>query len=165
MEIKPDTILLKKAAALLSRRPYSRGELRITLQSFSNEVSPEPVLDRLEQLNLLNDMEYAYNFALYRIQGEGWGPAKVKISLLRRHVAGSVIDCALERVRAELGEASLLAEYIKKHCAKQGLPTTPKDIRRLALHLSRRGFEENDILDALKRVIPPALLQRLETGD
>jgi regulatory protein len=165
MEAKPDKILLKKAAALLAHRPYSRGELRSKLMAISTRISPEPVLDRLEQLNLLNDAEYAYNFALYRIQQEGWGPAKISTSLVRRHIAQSTIECALERIRSELGKEPTLMEYIEKHCAKQGLPTNPKDIRKLVSHLSRRGFEESHILGALKRVVPLALLQHFETGD
>ncbi len=165
MSDDPHNMLLKKAAALLARRAYSRGELREKLASAAGELQVESALDRLEQLNLLNDADYAYNFALYRVRQEGWGPAKVHDSLLRRHVAESTIELALERVRNEMSDESALIEYVQKHCGKRGMPANPKDINKLIFHLRRRGFDENAILNALKRMIPSAVLRHFETGD
>jgi regulatory protein len=157
--------LFKKAGALLARRAFSRGELRIRLSKMADNLEIESMLDRLEQLNLLNDADYAYNFALYRIRQEGWGPAKVQESLLRRHVQQAVIECALERVHSELGEESVLIEYINGHCGKKGLPANPKDIRKLIMHLSRRGYDQEAIVRALKRLLPTAAMRRFETGE
>jgi len=157
--------LLKKAGALLARRAYSRGELRDKIARIAGNPQVESVLDRLEQLNLLNDADYAYNFALYRIKQEGWGPAKVHDSLLRRHVVPAIIEQALERIRHELGDESALVEYMRKHCGKQGPPADPKNIRRLILHLRRRGYDENIIFSALKRIVPAAVMRHFETGE
>ena len=158
-------MLLKKAGSLLARRSYSRGELRNKLSGFAEKSQVESVLDRLEQLNLLNDADYAYNFALCRTRQEGWGPAKILESLLRRHVDQTTIENALEGVRNELGDESILVEYIRKHCGKQGMPTDLKGVRKLVLHLRRRGFDEERIFGALKQMIPSALLQRFDTGE
>jgi len=165
MDAALQKILLKKAGALLARRGYSRGEMRNKLTRIAGASQVESVLDRLEQLNLLNDADYAYNFALCRIKQEGWGPGKVHDFLLRRHVAQATIESALERIRKELKEESILVEYIKKRCEKQGPPMDLKGIRKLVLHLRQRGFAEGDIFSALKGMVPAAVLHRFETGD
>ena len=165
MDAELHKILLKKAGALLAHRPYSRGELQERLAKLAEEPQVECVLDRLEQLNLLNDADYAYNFALYRIRQDGWGPTKICQSLLRRHVAQATIDSALERIGNELGQEPILIEYIKRRCGKKGLPTDRGGIRKLVMHLHQRGFDEDRILSALKKMIPAAVLHRFETGE
>jgi regulatory protein len=157
--------LLKKAGTLLARRAYSRGELRIKLLKTAGEREVDSALDRLEQLNLLNDADYAYNFAFYRIKHEGWGPAKVRDSLLRRHVAPSAIEGALDCVRSTLGGNPDLVEYMRKFCGKRWPPTDPKQLQRLIMHLRRRGFDEDCIFSTLRREIPEAVLQHFETGE
>lgn len=158
-------MLLKRAGALLSHRAYSRGELGSKLSKYANDGQVAAALDRLEQLNLLNDSEYAYNFALYRIKQEGWGPAKIRESLVRRQISQKTIQTALERIREELGEEFALVEYIQKHCWKQGPPSDAKGVRRIVAHLRRRGYDESLIFRALGRVIPADVLQNFETGE
>ncbi len=165
MDTDLQKMILKKAGSLLARRSYSRGELRNKLCAFAEKYQVESALDRLEQLNLLNDADYAYNFALCRARQEGWGPAKILESLLRRQVGQTIIKSALERIRNELGDESVLLEYIQKRCGKHGMPADIRDVRRLVLHLRRRGFGEEMIFGALKRVIPSALLERFDTGE
>jgi len=157
--------LLKKAAALLARRSYSRGELRVKLLKTAGASQVESVLDRLEQLNLLNDVEYAYNFALYRIGRESWGAAKVCDALRRRHVEAETIENALQRVRSELGEETVPVEYMQKYCGEPWPPTEPKHIQKLILHLRRRGFNDDTILGALKKALPMPVFQRFEIGE
>jgi len=158
-------MILQKAGSLLARRPYSRGELRNKLRILAVESQIESALDRLEQLNLLNDADYAYNFALCRTRQEGWGPAKIFETLLRRQVDPAIIESALERVRNELGDESIMVEYIRKRCAKRGMPADIRGVRNLVLHLRRRGFDEDRIFSALKQVIPSTLLERFDTGE
>jgi regulatory protein len=166
MANKHDPTSIKKGVALLAKRAYSRGELRKKVAPIGKQDPViEKTLDRLEQLNLLNDHEYAYNFALHHIRQGGWGPAKVKETLCRRDVATDVIRHAIERVLSEIDIEALLIEYIGKHCRSHGSPTNPKDIKKLALHLMRRGFEENQIKSALKQTIPPDAFRCFETGD
>jgi regulatory protein len=157
--------LLKRAAALLAKRAYSRGELRKKLAQLEQDPLVEKTLDRLEHENLLNDREYAYNLALHYIQERGWGPAKVKEDLLRRDVDPDVSKQAIEHVLNEADIETFLAGYIAKRCKKPGSKTDPKEIRKLVLHLIRRGFDENQIFSALRRIIPPDVFRYFETGD
>jgi regulatory protein len=165
MDAELQKTLMKKAGLLLARRAYSRGELRMKLAKMAGDSEIESALDRLEQLNLLNDADYAYNFAVYRIRQEGWGPAKVRDSLLRRHLSQAIVESALERIRDELGEELALTDCIKKRCGKQALPANPKDVQKLISYLRRRGFDDDSIFRALKRMLPAAAIQHFETGE
>jgi len=156
--------LLSKAGNLLARRPHSRGELREKLLRSGDEQSVEAALDRLQELNLLNDREYAYNFASRRVAQEGWGPLKVRQALMQRRVASALVDDTLERVAGECGDTALRA-YVEKHCRKTGWPHDRKGIQRLIGHLRRRGFHEDSIISALRLRIPASVWQRFDTGD
>ncbi len=157
--------LLKRAAASLARRSYSRGELRIRLLKTAGKNEVESVLDRLEQLNLLNDAEYAYNFALYRIGRQNWSRAKVCDALRRRHVKSETIDGALQRIHYELGAETVSVEYMQKYCGKHWPLRNPAHIQKLVMHLRRRGFADDTIESALKKVLPKPLFQRFEIGE
>ena len=158
-------LLLKKAGALLARRAYSRAELHDKLAKFAGGLPVEPVLDRLEQLNLLNDDDLAYTSALYRISQEGWAPAKARNYLVRRQVARRAIDRALEKIRNELGNDPGLSGCIQKYFRSKGIPANPKDVRRLIVHLLGRGYDEDGILNKLKQMLPQALWRQFETGE
>ncbi len=165
MDAEIQKALLKKAGSLLARRAYSRGELRNKLARVAGGSNVEPVLDHLEQLKLLNDADYAYNFASCRMKQDGWGPARVCNSLLRRDVPRAIVENALEQVRNESDIESLLAAYIQKRCGNKGLPVDRKGIRRLISHLQQRGFDEDVILRVLKRMIPAESMRCFETGE
>jgi SOS response regulatory protein OraA/RecX len=163
--------LMKHAAALIARRAHSRGELRRKLaaaQKTEEAGAIEAVLDRLEHLNLLNDAEYAYNFAFYRIKDLGWGEEKVREALFDRDIAKAAADRAIDRVLEEIatdGMDDALMDYINSYCRKHGTPSTVKDAQKLARHLAGRGFDENRIIGALQRIIPPEIFRHFEAGD
>ncbi len=156
---------MQRAGVLLGRREYSRGELRRKLLRHAVDVEVDRVLDRLEGLKLLNDSEYAYNFALSRMRQHGWGPLKVLDSLRRREVAAQVAALAVERVHRESDEAALLREYLRTHLSKRGAPKDRKDIHKLISHLRRRGFEDGVIYEALRRGVPAAAWKKFEIGE
>jgi len=166
-----NTPLMKHAAALIARRAHSRGELRRKLaaaQKTEKSEEIEAVLDRMERLNLLNDAEYAYNYAFYRINSLGWGEEKVREALLDRDVAKAITNRALERVREVIapdGMEDALMEYVKGYCRKHGTPSCLKDAQKLARRLTGRGFDEDRIIGALQEIVPPEILRHFEIAD
>ena len=166
MDIDLHKLLLKKAGALLARRAYSRVDLQMKLAESAGEQQVESALQHLERLNLLNDPDYAYNFALRHIRQHGWSPARVQNALLAHHVTGAIIERALEKVRMESGgEESGIRQYVHKRYGKNGLPADPKGVRKLILYLQHRGFDEATIFGALRGVIPDEVLKHFETGE
>jgi SOS response regulatory protein OraA/RecX len=157
--------LRKKAGTLLSRRAYSRGEIRVRLLKLADEPVVETVLDRLEQLKLLNDTDYAYNFALSRTGREGWGPEKIRRALYSRQVSDSDISTALDQIRSLVGEDYALAEYLKKYFGKKGKPEDYRAVQNLVSHLRRRGYYRKSIVSVLRESLPEALTRYFNTGD
>ena len=169
--------LMKRAAALIARRAYSRGELRRKLAAAqfagndgvagsADEI--ETVLDRLEHLSLLNDAEYAYDFTFHRIKDSGWGEEKIREALLDRDIAKAVVDQAIERVREEIAPEGIhdaLMEYVEGYCRKHGTPSNLKGAQKLAGHLARRGFDEDRIIGALRQVVSPEVFRHFEQGE
>ena len=157
--------LQKKAAALLVRRAYSRGEMRLKLRKLADGPETDLVLDRLEELKLLNDVDYAYNFALSHVGRDGWGPGKIRNGLLRRRVCDSVINDALYRIAAETGADYGLPDYLNKYFGKRGLPEDATGIQKLIAHLRRRGFPAESIKRVLNNMLPSDIWRHSKTGD
>jgi regulatory protein len=157
--------LMQKAAALLARRAHSRGELRVKLTKADETGPVESVLDRLEQLNLLNDADYAYNSASLWIKRDGWGPAKVRYRLRQRKIAETIAEAAIDRVLAETGEAGALESYLDRRCRVHPLPENRKGIQKLVGALARRGFPLDVIWSVLHQRIPGSAWNDFDTGD
>jgi len=157
--------LQKKAGALLARRAYSRGDIRRKLLKIADGSVVDIVLDRLEQLKLLNDIDYAYNFALSRIGREGWGPEKIRRALRGRQVSYSDISTALDQIRALTGDDYALAEYLKKYFGKKGMPEDASGFRKLVSHLRRRGYHRDSIIGILKHTLPAEWMRYFNSGD
>jgi SOS response regulatory protein OraA/RecX len=160
-----DKKIVQQAGALLARRAYSRGEMRIKLEPLGDEQQIERVLDRLEQLNLLNDFDYAYNSACRWIKRDGWGPVRVYHRLLERHVPGAIAEAALQQVRQELGDSEALEAYLAKRCKTQPMPANRKGIHKLIASLQRRGYPHEAVWDVLRRKIPAVAWQDFDTGE
>jgi len=157
--------LLNRAGILLSRRPCSRGELASVLLKIAGPDSVDPVLDRLEQLKLLNDTEYAYNFAFNQLKAKGWGPVRVLQDLLLRKVSPELAESTVNSIKATLSEQEILEDYLERYYRRKRLPADRKGVARLLSHLRRRGFVEDTIIQTLRRKLSPAVWENFETGD
>jgi SOS response regulatory protein OraA/RecX len=157
--------LMSRAGSLLRRRSYSRGELAGKLLKLADPLEVEAVLDRLEEVDLLNDSKYAYNLAFYRLRECGWGPDRVRHALLARQVAADLVEAALDRILQEHGERPMLEGYLDRYCAKNGMPSDRKGIQRLLLHLQRRGFTHEVIHQTLRQRVEAKAWSSFESGD
>jgi SOS response regulatory protein OraA/RecX len=131
----------------------------------ADSADVEEVLAHLQEVGLLNDADYAYNFALRRINEMAWGDAKVYHSLVRRHIASHLAESAIQKVHQEVGEEEVLARYLGKVAGRGGMPTDRKGIRKLIAHLRSRGFSEDHIWRCLRERVPAANWRRFESGD
>ncbi len=150
----PEHALLQKAGNLLARRAHSRGELRRKLAKSADPADLEKALDHLEELGLLNDAEYAYNFASSRIREKSWGPVRVYQALLRRKVAAHIAACTVERIRGETNDRELLETYLERYWRTRDRPRNRAELKRFIGHLSRRGYGDELIIDVLRRAVP-----------
>jgi SOS response regulatory protein OraA/RecX len=138
--------------------------LRDKLLGLGSREEIEEALQRLEDMHLLNDSDYAYNFASNRMTQKGWGPVKVYHALVRRRVSPDIAESALERIREEAGERIWLEGYLEKYWRTRHLPQHRKDIGKLVAHLRQRGFHEDAILDVLRHRIPDEVWRSFDVG-
>jgi regulatory protein len=131
------TIALRK----LTVRACTRHELDQALQAKNvPQAAIDAVLDRLEEVSLVDDASFAVDWVTSRQQRRHLSRQVLRRELQAKGVQRSYIDRALDRVDldAELRSARELVE--RKRAAMNGL-SRDVQYRRLAGILSRRGFD------------------------
>ena len=108
---------------------------------------------RLEGLGYLNDREYARLLARRVAGQQGAGPARLRQALQVRGLPPDVIAAAIAECFAETDEAAAaVAAGRRRLAALRGLaPAVAR--RRLAGHLSRRGYGAEAIAHALRALL------------
>lgn len=130
------TIALK----LLDRRDYTRGELAARLAR--REVTPEvaaAVLDRFEEVRLIDDQRYAERYAVQRQSARSLSRSAVRRELLGKGIDAELADEALEAIDDDTEQQTALDLARRKARPMVGLPRD-KQYRRLAGALARKGY-------------------------
>jgi len=143
------TIALRR----LTTRAHTRDELDKALQAKNVPQSvKEAVLDRMEEVGLVDDATFAVDWVASRQQRRHLSRRALKRELEVKGVERSDIDRALENVDrdAELASARELVE--RKRAAMSALAHDVQQ-RRLAGLLSRRGFDSAVITRVLSDVL------------
>ena len=135
----------QKALEMLSRRPYSRRELKDKLlRRGTDEQSAEDCIAWLDEHGFLDDGEYAGAVARH-YSAKGYGAGRVKSELRRRGIERELADETL----AELPENT---EKIDAYIARR--LSDPKDrdsVWKIGAALFRRGYSWEEIRAALRR--------------
>jgi regulatory protein len=143
------TIALRK----LTAKACTRHELDQALHN--KNVPPaaiDAVLDRLEEVGLVDDAAFAVNWVTSRQQRRHLSRRALRRELQAKGVESSEIDNALDHIDldAELRAARDLVE--RKRAAMKGL-SRDVQYRRLAGVLSRRGFDTTVTTQVLADVL------------
>ena len=135
----------QKALEMLSRRPYSRRELKDKLlRRGTDEQSADECIAWLDEHGFLDDGEYAGAVARH-YSAKGYGAGRVKSELRRRGIERELADETL----SELPENT---EKIDAYIARR--LSDPKDrdsVRKIGAALFRRGYSWEEIRAALRR--------------
>ena len=137
---------LDSAAYSLGRRQMSVKELRDKLLSKGYEPEEiEQALERLEEIGALDDGVYGCMLARhYKLRG--WGPGRIKEEMYKRGVPRMYWEEAIES--AEGFSEGAYAALVKKLSGRRD----PDSLRKAQAFLMRRGFDRDDIHDAVKRL-------------
>ena len=165
--------LMERAVGLLALRPMSRRELldklcapprpekgkypydklddapdQSVLQSRREALreQAEAVSERLTELGLLNDGEYARAVARH-YAGKGYGPRKVRDELYRRGAPREYWEDALAEVETDDGQIDKL---IRRKL--RGMEPTRENLKKVSDFLARRGYGWEEISSALERI-------------
>jgi regulatory protein len=141
----------QKAYRLLSSRPHSEKELATKLRGkgFPEAVIKE-ALEKLRDLQYLNDASFALQWARNKAVNGLWGNRKIITGLKEKGVAAGSIDDAIAAARQELSEEEALAVLIRKKAAgKMAADFDIKEKKRIFQSLMARGFPPGLILNKL----------------
>ena len=165
--------LMERAVGLLAQRPMSRRELLDRLcapprqkrekypydklddgpgpellqaQREALRERAEDVADRLEDLGLLNDGEYARTVVRH-YAAKGYGPRKLRDELYRRGVPREFWEEAMEEREADEGQIDKLV----RQKLRDAEPTR-ENLKKVSDWLARRGYGWEEISAALDRV-------------
>ena len=165
--------LMERAVGLLSQRPMSRKELldklcapprqkrekypydklddipdRSVLQARREALreQAEAVADRLTELGLLNDREYAGMVARH-YAAKGYGPRKIRDELYRRGVPRDYWEDAVEEREPDESRIDKLARQ-----KLRGAEPTRENLKKVSDYLARRGYGWEEISTVLDRI-------------
>ena len=171
--------LMERAVGMLSLRPMSRKELLDKLcapprpkrgkypydklddmpdpevlqaQREALREQGEAVADRLTELGLLNDGEFARTVVRH-YAAKGYGPRKLRDELYRRGVPREYWEEAMEEREPDEGQIDKLV----RQKLRGGEPTR-ENLKKVSDYLARRGYGWEEISSALDRI-------REEAGD
>ncbi len=144
---------LNLAIAMLARRPCSRGEIAAKLKSarYMDETA-EMVLYKLEREKLLNDRDFALQWARSRLNRK-YGAYRIQQELRQKGVSGEDLEVAME----SLDEEELLTQAItlaRKGLARGKPGEDPRKTRqRVLASIVRRGFSWDLARQACSQVL------------
>ena len=165
--------LMERAVNLLARRPMSRKELLDKLctpprqkrekypydklddgpdpellqrQKEALRERAEGVADRLTDLGLLNDGEYARTVVCH-YAAKGYGPRKIRDELYRRGIPRENWEEAMEEREPDEAQVVKLARQ-----KLRGAEPTRENLKKVSDYLARRGYGWEEISSALDRI-------------
>ncbi len=132
---------------MLEKRDYSRGEMIDRLIK-KGEMRPdaEAVADRLAELCLINDENYAA-LVVRHYAAKGFGAARIKEELYRRFVPRELWDEAL----AGMPDTEDSLDALLRSKLKSPDPDRA-ELRKATDALRRRGFTWDEIREAVERL-------------
>jgi len=132
--------------SLLSRRPYTREELKIKLKTREccNDEEIESLLDLYENYGYIDDPAYA---KLYLASHEQWGKLKLRDRMMNKGLDRDVIYTAFEESGFDEVER---AEKVILEMFQNGLP-----VKKIYSRLLSRGFSSSSVHEGIKRALNP----------
>jgi regulatory protein len=144
--------LFERAGRILALREHLRKELRSKLLHPPKSVAPpaemvDAVLDRLEELGLLDDSRYA-RLAAEQLTRKGLSAAGVRSALSARGVAAERIASVLP---ATEDDDARLAALLRQPAITRKL-ASERGQRSVVQALLRKGYRHRAIFEALRNV-------------
>ena len=145
-----------RALNMLAFRARSSAELR---RQLLRKGEPEQFVDaavqRLDAVGLLDDGEYARQYARSKVVGAGFSRRRLQHELRKRGVAREVAERAIGDVFEDetVDEEALIQDAARKKLKTLAKLDPETRRRRLYAFLARRGYEPDDVRRAMARVL------------
>ena len=151
---KAKTRTMQRAVKLLAAKSRSVAELRERLleKHWTNEPIVDEVLAKLKEYGYLNDEQFAFGFASYRVRQRPIGRQRLARDLQMKKVDRETVDEALRLVFDETPEEELIDRAIRKRTRLRGLPRTRPEIKSFIDHLLRLGFPYEMVTNRVRAI-------------
>ncbi len=143
------TIVLRR----LEVAPRTRAQLATTLRErgVPDEVA-DRVLDRFEEVGLVDDRLFAQLWVESRHAGRGLSVRALRAELRRKGVADELVSEAVEAVSREEELAAARTLATRKARSVQGLPRQTQ-VRRISSALARKGYGPGVAAQVVREVL------------
>ena len=137
---------------LCAKREYCRSEILKKAETAleGDRQAAQEMLDSLVADRFVDDARYAAAFARERSSLTGWGPEKIRYSLMMKGISKADIAAALEEVDQDAAEAKLLKLLTAKRNALQGDPFIKFKLIKYALS---RGYRYDDVGPTVENIL------------
>ena len=160
----------ERALDLLSAAEQTSGTLRQKLLRWYGEEAVEAAVLRMEELGLINDLDYGRRYAADAVNLRGWPRRRIAMELQKKGVPAEVIEEALADIteETEIETACRLLEG-----PYRGRLRDRRERDKVKAALQRRGFSYEVIRQAVSRALEalpeggetPEPEETPETGD
>ncbi|MCV7228858.1 recombination regulator RecX [Mycolicibacterium komossense] len=137
---------------LLTARARSRAELagQLEKRGYPDDVSAR-VLDRLADVGLIDDVDFAEQWVRARHVNAGKGKRALAVELRNKGVDGDVITATLESIDAG-AERERAEQLVQGKLRREALTGDDDDkiMRRLVAMLARRGYNQSMAFDVVR---------------
>ena len=138
----------QRALRIIGARAISVKELKDKLKAKGeSEEDVEEAAEWLLEMHLLDDQQYA-EMCVRHYASKGYGLSRIRSELYRRGIAKDLWDSAL----MQLPEQDSLLQRLLAKKLKSADPSR-EEIRKAADYLYRRGFQRDEIADAMNRFL------------
>ena len=160
MSLFEDTDLIieeayQKALNLLDYAPQTEKNIfiKLTKKGYSKNIIKK-VIKKLQENNLINDLEYAKIYADNLIKIKHTGPIKIIFKLKSKGIDNEqAIIITKDSVSANGGESEILKKYIKKNIQSIKKLLEKNQIEKIKLKLYNSGFSVSVINKITKNLI------------
>lgn len=145
---------MMEARRLVDHRMRTRRELAVRLRSRgrSEDVIAE-VLDRLENVGLIDDGRFARQWIDERLRKRPAGLSLLRRELFQKGIDAEVVEAALEESASREGETGRAYEALCRQSHRYARLDRDAAHRRMVAFLGRRGFGQAVIYQVVHRVL------------
>jgi regulatory protein len=146
----PENVARQILLRRLTDQPRSRAELAESLakKNVPSDIA-QRMLDRFEELGLVNDEEFARLWVQSRQRTRGLAPRVLSMELRRKGISDDVIGEVLADIDPESERQAAHRLVQKKLRSMAGLDDTTR-IRRLTSMLARKGYAPQVAFDVVR---------------
>ncbi len=140
----------ERALRLLSARSYTAHRLKEKLSRYADEEASQAAVDRMEELGLVNDGEYAFCCARDLYNLKHYSPRRIEQELQRRGISQEICREATAQFDEEETQSQLEDLVRRKYLRYLG---EEKGWNKTVGALSRLGYSYDAIKSAIRRVM------------